>query len=414
VSSRQHNDTPKEPGLARIAALMGWPLERVTALRSHLGSKAVCLLGFGSIARPLAGVLAEFGVTRFTLVDPKCYRAASIRSQCSPGEVGRLKVEVGAELLHRSGAAVCAVPFDLYTCPDGVVGAHDVVVVSADNHRAIIGANRLAARMQARLVKANIEPKYNMVSLRCFDFRLSGAPCIECQLTAASYRQQRHPRSCDAHVERSTSAPRWLSRTAGRAAALAVVQLAAPGPPSALLGQQWSWLIPGAPSVSALSPSPACRWDHSRHWQHLAPLPSQPADVRLSDLFRQAGMRPVAGTLVRFCRYVTTRVSCDRCGRAAPCIRWVTHVGQSVGRCPCGGCLLPVAYWTHRQLAASALSPVAGQSLADWGVQPLAVLEISAGKKAGAFVIGVGDRPHRFAADGFEKLRRLRGDSGGA
>src|SRR5688500_9635982 len=77
----------------------------------------VFLAGVGSVGRPLAEELAIRGVLNVSIADPKHYRDSSVASQAEPGEVGRLKAEVGAERLRAHGAHVRAYPADLYTLP---------------------------------------------------------------------------------------------------------------------------------------------------------------------------------------------------------------------------------------------------------------------------------------------------------
>ena len=90
--------------------------------------------------------LADFGMLNFVLADPKSYGHHSVASQCDPEDVGRFKVHVGAERLAVRGARVTAFPHDISTLPDGLLDSNTILVVSADNRRADILANRLALR----------------------------------------------------------------------------------------------------------------------------------------------------------------------------------------------------------------------------------------------------------------------------
>ena len=63
---------------------------------------------------------------------------------------------------------------DVYDVEPGYVGPGNAyVIVSADNRRADIGANRLAAQMRVPLVKANVEPALLLASVRCYDLAAS-------------------------------------------------------------------------------------------------------------------------------------------------------------------------------------------------------------------------------------------------
>jgi tRNA A37 threonylcarbamoyladenosine dehydratase len=66
----------------------------------------VVLVGAGAVGRPLLRGLAQLGLRRAVIVDPKRYRERSIHSQCRPEEVGRLKAEVVAEELTALGVGL--------------------------------------------------------------------------------------------------------------------------------------------------------------------------------------------------------------------------------------------------------------------------------------------------------------------
>lgn len=403
MSAESNGDMERGLRLEAIAARMRCRPGPTAAVQPTLRQAELIALGVGSISREMCGGLADFGLRRFVLVDPKRYRLRSVQSQCEPGEVGRLKVDVVAEWLRNCGAEVTPLAADLYSCPDGIVGENAIVVVSADNRRAEIGANRLAARMRRPLVKVNIEPKYNFIAVRCFDFRDAGAgdaakACLECHLTDRMYANQRHPRSCDGPAQRRTAAPRWLSRAAGAVAALTVMQLLDDDRARALFGRQWAWVVPGESSWCELAPSPSCRWEHGRHWPNLKRLAEGPREITLAKLLRLAKTPADGATWIRFCRSVATRLACDRCARPVERIRWVAQVDELVERCACGGRLTPVAYWTQRQLTAAELAPVADRPLADWGVPPLAVIEVGRSGKRRSFVVGPEATPRALSA----------------
>jgi hypothetical protein len=367
---------------------VGLPAE---SQRERLETIDLYVGGFGSIARPACQHLAGYGVRRFRLVDPKPYRPESVASQCEPQDVGRSKVQVGAELLAQQGAQVDARVADLCVCPDGLLPENGILLVSADNRRADIAANRLAARMRTRLVKVNIEPRYAFVSVRCYDFRRNVQICCECQLSDDAYRNQRHPKSCDQPVARRTASPRWLSLAAGTVAALTVAQLAGQRTAGAWYSRQWHLsLADGRSGWSELTPSPRCRWDHSRHWPNLRRLRQGPGELSLEELLCQADASCSAATELRFCQQVTTRAACDGCGKSLPCVRWISEVDQPLGSCDCGGRLLPLPYWTYRQIHAKRLADVLPLPLADWGVEPYAVIEIAGPRGSQAFVVGDG------------------------
>jgi hypothetical protein len=54
--------------------------------------------------------------------------------------------------------------------------------------------------------------------------------------------------------------------------------------------------------------------------------------------------------------------------------------------------LRPTPYWTYREIPASRLRPVFHQPLADWGVQPYAVIEVAGANGSRSFVLDEGVR----------------------
>lgn len=369
--------------------------------RAALRKISIYNVGYGSVARPMDDRLAEFGVEEFTLADPKRYRDESVLSQCESDEVGLCKVEAG---LRRLGAKarIAAFPTDVFELPDGLVGENTIVVSSVDNRRADIGANRLATRMRARFVKVNIETAYDYIAIRCYDFRTRPALCAECQYSERMYSQQRHPRSCDEVRQRHTAAPRWLSQTAGDAAALVIAQLADAATAARWLGRQWQLsLSAGEAGFSELSPSPRCRWKHDGHWPNLLRRPGGPETVSLKDLLNEADMPIDSKTCVQFCQQVATAACCESCLAHLNGVWWLSELRRPLGTCAkCGGVLLAVPYWMYRQIHADGLASVIDRPLAEWGVPASAVIALVRGRRKRSYVIGNNQ------ANGFPKSNR--------
>ncbi len=379
--------------LEQIAAFVGSSAGPTPAQRAGLRCTSIYNVGYGSLARPMDDRLAEFGVRDFTLVDPKSYRPGSVASQCEADDVGQPKVEVGVARLARRGARTAAFRRDVFTLPDGLVAENAVIVASADNRRADIGANRLAARMRVRLLKVNIEPAFDWMAIRCFDFRRKPPLCCECQFSDRAYQTQQHPRSCDDGDQRHTAAPRWLSQAAGDAAALVAAQLADDRTASRWFSRQWQLsLATGKAAISELTASKRCRWDHRNCWPHLERLADGPDLVSLGDLLRLAGMRLDDATQVRFCQQVATEACCAACLERVPGVWWLFDVREPLGTCPgCGGALFAVPYWTYRQTSAERLISVIDRALAGWGVAPYAVVEFARGRRRRSFALGPSD-----------------------
>lgn len=376
---------------------MGFTWPSLAALDcARLAACPVVLVGVGAIGRPLAEQLAYLGFRRFVLIDPKYYRERSVASQCEPHEIGRPKAAVVAERLMSLGAEAIPLTADVDDVEPGFVEPDAVIVVSADNRRAEIVANRLAGAMRVRLVKANVEPSLLIASVRSYDLRGEHpAVCLECHLTDAQYAAQRHPVSCDGSEDgRPTGSPRALCQVAAGGAALIVAQLA--GLPAhwtrQWYGRQWQLsLLTGQATGSELPPNAECRWDHALHWPNLRRLPGGPAELSLATLFELASCPHPARAHLRFSSSVATQARCIRCQQVIDLVCWCRQLADPVGSCACGGQLMAIPYWTYTEMAAELLQLHWLQPLADWGVPSRAIIAIeSSAGPTSAFVVGTG------------------------
>ena len=155
--------------------------------------RSVLLCGVGSVGRPVATRLPTLGVTHLTVVDPKYYVAHSVESQCAPEDIYHRKVAVVAKLARQTGMTVIARADDICCLPDGILPEGALLISCTDNTRTLIRANRIAARMQSPLLKINIEPLLNCVSVRAYRACGESTPCAECQLSDRHYEQQSAP-----------------------------------------------------------------------------------------------------------------------------------------------------------------------------------------------------------------------------
>jgi hypothetical protein len=361
--------------------------QHAALLRTHF-----CFVGWGSVGRPLGEALAEYGALDFTLIDPKSYLPKSVVSQCTADEIGMLKVEAGRRSLAASVARVRTYARDVFTVADGVVRPNSVVIVSADNARAAIGANRMAARMGCMLLKVNVEPEYAVVAVRAYDFRRPSLFCAECQLSDAHYQRQTHPQSCDGTGERPTSSPRVLSQAAGEIGATAALALLDESKATRWLNAETQFFAKTAEAVrSQLAPKPACRWDHQERWWPLERLSCAPHEIRLADLLRSAGVAPGGAAQASFCQRVALRSRCEQCCRELASPRWFTDWESGAGPCPhCKGRLQAVPFFARREVSLEDLAPVLNEPLATWGVASGAVIQVGHAGTRRAFVVGSG------------------------
>jgi hypothetical protein len=379
--------------LGQVWELLGFKGELSAAQRALLPRWHACFVGFGAVGGPLAEQMAEYGLRQATLIDPKPYVAKSVDSQCSPEEVGLWKVEAGRRRLAGRGLRVTPYVHDVYAVVDGVVRANSFVIVSADNRRADIGANRLAWRMGAMLLKVNVEPLFNVVSVRAYDFRKPSPLCAECQMSELQYVTQRHPKSCDGTGERSTGSPRHLSQVAGAAGTIAALEILEESKAARWLGSELQIRLDDATTPrltwSKLSPNANCRWDHAERWPALQRLSSGPEKISLAELARYTDVLGWQPTKARFCQRVALRRRCEGCGHLVEAPYWLSEIDQVSGACPlCAGRLAAVPFYAYRELPLSALSSVIERRLADWGVASAAVIELSGEAGRQAFVVG--------------------------
>ena len=340
--------------------------------------------------------MRRLGVRRFTLVDPKLYSSASVGQQCDRQEVDQHKVDVVARELTQAGAHVRTYAADLFDIPDGVVDADTIVLLSVDNRRAEVGANHLATRMDAPVVKINVEPKYGIAAVRTFHPHGSADVCLECNFTERQYQQQRHPRSCDGGSSaRDTASSLALARAAAGLGGVVFLGLLNPERRSQWLGLEIQFSSKTLETRrSRLQPNPRCRWQHDHQWPLLRRLEQEPAQISVAQLVRRAERK--TGQRVerlRFCHPVAVAGRCDACGTPQCAMRWVPHADATIDRCQhCQQPVRPVPFEMHRELDRDQLLPICDLPLDTWGVPPLAVIELLGRGSIGTYVLGGGNR----------------------
>lgn len=353
-------------------------------------------LGTGAIGRPMSLALAWLGMKQAVLVDRKKYKSQSRISQCEPEDVGREKARVVTEKLRVLGVKATAWPVDLEEIPPGVIEPNAVVIAALDNRLADAQANRLAAMMQARFVKVNVEPAFLTASLRFYDFRRSPVSiCAECQMTDAHYIQQKHPLSCDGGgPEQATGSPRPLCEFAAQAAALAIAQ-AVCSPDryaKAWTGMQWQQsLLGGRGGFSALAPKTHCRWDHTAHWENLTRWAGSPRDTTLRSLLAAADVGDFATARLRVSGRIATSARCNVCGDRSEQVRWVSRLNRGIGFCDCDGELFAEPFATIQCLPATRLARTLDEPLSTWSVPAYSIIAVETPHTSRSFVLGAGE-----------------------
>jgi molybdopterin/thiamine biosynthesis adenylyltransferase len=350
----------------------------------------VVLVGAGAVGRPLARGLAQLGLRRATIIDPKRYREQSIRSQCSCDEVGRLKAEVIAQELAALGVQAVALPQDVEQVPPGYFD-QALVIVSVDNRRAEILSNRQAGRMRRPLLKVNIEPLFLTASIRFYDFSHEPTDvCLECQMSEAHYADQQHPLSCDGErAGRSTASPRPLCEFAANAGALVAVQILGSPQHWAEVWRNRQWqanLLGGQSHISQLPPKTDCRWDHTACWPNLTRIHKSSKELTLAELLLTTGCTEERAH-VRFSSMVATRLRCDSCEAVQPVLRSIQYLDENLGRCPCGGTMRAVPFFSFDYLAAAELKPWLKEPLDNIGMRPGSVITVGNGIAETSFLV---------------------------
>jgi hypothetical protein len=359
---------------------------------STVAACTITLCGAGAVGRALADHIPAFGISRLNVIDPKPYSDRSIATQCAPHDVGHFKADVVARLARKRGLDARPYTTDLFSVPDGILGEAGIVVSCTDNSRALIGANRLAARMRCRLLKVNIEPLCDTISVRAYWPCAPQVTCAECQLSDRHYDRQLHPHSCDAEgVQRSTNSPRALSAATANMAIEALGAMLAEGSDA----RDWYGYETlhncrtGQTTRSALERFDECRWDHTCHWSNVFWLSESPVDVSLEQLVPRAQRTPSSQIRFSFDHCLTRWVCCDGCFTRRRATRWFADLQAVVGTCPqCAGALRPFPFGVRQSATSHQLRDVYRQPLADWGVPTGAVIEVDSQGYVRTFVLG--------------------------
>lgn len=143
-------------------------------------SQGVLVIGAGGLGSPVLSVLAQAGVTRFTLVDDDRVEVSNLQRQTlfDDADVGRLKVDVAAEKLAQFSEDIAVERIVDRLVPENasaLMRDHALVVEGADNY-----ATKFLAADAARLLGL---PIVQAGAVRFAGWALASAPdhpCIRC------------------------------------------------------------------------------------------------------------------------------------------------------------------------------------------------------------------------------------------
>jgi hypothetical protein len=243
--------------------------------------------------------------------------------------------------------------------------------------------------MGARLLKLNVEPQVACAAVRSFWLGSGSAICGEDQMDDRHYRDQLHPRSCDAALgERPTASPRELCELAARLGLVALHRMVTRDRRH-WHGRQWHYSPEtGRLITSHLVANPECRCEHAAGWRLVAHPVQLPAPLSLRIIFQQTGVPMTATSRIRFCRRVALRTRCDACLRECHLPYWVDDVDAAGPACVhCGQPTHAIPFWTFQEVTCDQLAAVINLPLPRWGVPPLAVIEVSNRGRRRAIVV---------------------------
>ena len=142
---------------------------------------------------------------------------------------------------------------------------------------------------------------------------------------------------------------------------------------------------------STLATNANCRFDHASCWENIERLNVGPSECTLRDLLSPTESR---NATLQFCQQVAVRGRCGSCFAECERVHWTANLHRPMYACPyCGkedesGQVFPIPYWSFSRLSASQLQPVWHISLAEWGVEPQAVIGIRCSNTVRTVIVG--------------------------
>ena len=162
----------------------------------------------GSHAAPHFARMNE--VRTIYLVDPDAYEPHNVGAQSiRPADVGRLKVDVGAEVLRTIAPEVnlCTFAERVQSVPLGVLAACDLVVTCLDSKLVRLCVNRIAQRISKPLIDAGVRGDGLLARVSVLPGARDGA-CLECGWTPSAYIKPGYRQHCV--TAEATNSPSYL------------------------------------------------------------------------------------------------------------------------------------------------------------------------------------------------------------
>ena len=343
--------------------------------------RGIALLGFGNILSQGAGHYARRAdTTDVWICDFDAYEEKNVTSQeITPGDVGRRKVDVGAERLKRINPRlrVHTLGERLEDVALGEFRRADVMAGGLDSRLARLRASRIAARLGVPYVDAGVRVDGLVGRVTVCD-PARGTACLECAWGEAQYAGLEYLAPCldRAAATPPTDAPAPLGAMVAACQAIESGRILSDERPESAY-QVLVDLAQHKMQASRLNRSDRCRCDH-RPWQ-IRDVSGGPSALTVKDLL-ELGRQDGVGAhpeLRMYGKVFAAGVSCPHCGDR-PDLVCLAHRMPACPRCGLAFDGNPAARATriYDGINDRAAAGLLGRRLDDLGVRCRDVLQV--------------------------------------
>ncbi len=357
--------------------------------------RRVTVVGGGSVGKQVIRQLVRRIRVPLVLVDNKSYMDKhAVAGQCTLGDVGLQKADVHATWLRTRGIPCVSYACDIQRVPDGVVGARGLIIVCADNWRCLALANRLARRTGANLVRANVQPAENCLTVSAFGTGSELDACAECSFSRDYYNWPEDD-PFGGCTESTIENGRGVTMALAREAASQVVSAVLP----IWSGHDWDAVInrsvhiglkPYSVTNFILPRNPACR-HHASERYRIIWLARGPRVVTLGNLLAAVGIGRYDDATLRFDGVIAFSARCVDCGNhTSDVVRWLPSDTSSFGVCAvCHSVMRPVDSERNQEVRLEELEPFWNSRLSYWGVPSGTIIEVTHAGRVTSFALGI-------------------------
>lgn len=328
----------------------------------------VGVFGAGSVGHRIALHLARLGVGLLYVVDPKPFKAESLRTHdVGPESIGQPKALLTAQQCKAVSPAteVCAMVGFGESLGWHVLADLDIILLAPDRLSAEVAIGQRCHAMGKPLIHAAVHGETLTTQIRFYANDRPDTPCPACSFGAEEWAQlDRQARfACDGSPGAQTGEDPTMSVSSlcSLAADLAVNQwlrhaLQLGHPISNTLVEYCGYT--NRMVTSTLRRNPSCRCDHDQH-QVLCVRPPL-ADFSIDDLVYQAGMRADnPHTCVEIGDHQWTESGSCGCDQPVAVNRFVADDDEAIGRCPkCHAAVRALSFYQHRDIPIAKLGGI--------------------------------------------------------